>query len=165
MLELVADGDDLALAEQEVVDGLLDLEDVDIDQQVWKLGADVGDGARHHDVGDAGHRADLQFQVGAALQALDDELQVLDLVVDAVDLAEDVAGLARRRVAPALAAEELQAEQRLGMLHDAADAGRGDVEKARGAADAAGDHDGADDFDLPEGEHAEVRSRACRLAG
>jgi len=52
-----------------------------------------------------------------------------------------------------LAAEELQAEQRLRVLHDAADAGRGHVEKASGAADAAGDHDGADDFDLPESEH------------
>jgi hypothetical protein len=122
------------------------------------------DGARHHHIRDARHGADLQFQVGTAFQPPDDELQILDLVADTIDLAEDVAGLSRRRIASAFSAEQLQPEQALGMLHDAADTGRGHVPKARGAPDAARNHDGADDFDLPESEHRQDWSRGCQSA-
>jgi hypothetical protein len=72
------------------------------------------------------------------------------------DLIEDRVGLRRRGVAPAPAAEQLDADRRLGVLHDAADAGRRDVEQARRAANRAGDHDGADHLDLPQGEHLRV---------
>lgn len=57
------------------------------------------------------------------LQARSGAVNDQNLVVDPIDLAEYVACLRRRRVAPSLAAEQLQSEQPLGMLHDATDTG------------------------------------------
>jgi hypothetical protein len=42
------------------------------------------------------------------------------------------------------------------MLHDAADAGRRNIEQTRSATDAAGHHDGPDDLDLAERKHERV---------
>ena len=66
----------------------------------------------------------IRLEHRAALEPRDDELKILDLVVDAVDLAEDRVGLAGRRVAAALAVEQTHADRRLRVLHHAADAGR-----------------------------------------
>ena len=111
MVEARAHGDGLALAQQDVVERLLELQHVHVDQQVGEALAHALDGARHHDVGDAGHRADPELGVRALREAADDVLQVADLVVDGVDLVEDVARLGARRVAAVAAAEQFQAER------------------------------------------------------
>ena len=90
MIEPVAHGDALALAEQEIVDRLLDLEDVDVDAQIGIAPPDALDRARHHDLGDARHRTDAQFRQRAAADPGDDLGEIVDLLVDAVDLLEDV---------------------------------------------------------------------------
>ena len=154
MLEARAHRHRFALAQQDVVERLLELQDVHVDQEVGEALAHALDSARHHDVGDAGHRADPELGVGALRQAADDVLQVADLVVDGVDLAEDVARLGARGVAAMAAAEQFQAEDGLGMLHHPADARRGDVEQARRAAHGSGHHDGPDDLDLAQRQHA-----------
>ncbi len=69
--------------------------------------AHVGDGARHHHIGDARHRGDLELDAGAALDPGNNELQILDLVVDAVDLVENRIGFPRRAVAAASAVKQL----------------------------------------------------------
>src|SRR6266404_3923653 len=148
MLEPVTHGDAIATTEQQIVDGLLDLEDVDVDPQFRITAPHPLDRARHHDLRDAGYRADTQFGQIAASDLGDDLGEIIHLLVDAVDLLEDVAGFRRREIAPVLALEEANAQGFFGIFHQPADAGRRHVEKSRRAADRAGHHHGADHLDL-----------------
>src|SRR6185295_5796417 len=162
MLEPVAHGDAIATAQQQIVDGLLDLEDVDVDPQLRIAAPDPLDRARHHHLRNAGHGADAQFGQIAASDLGDDLGEIIHLLVDAVDLLEDVAGFRRREIAPVLALEEADAQGLLGVFHQPADAGRRYVEKPRRAADRASYHHGADHLDLAKRHH--VRSLASRVA-
>jgi len=61
MVESVADCRAIALAEQEVVDRLLDLQDVDIHPQVGITPSRLLHRARHHHLRNARHRSDAQL--------------------------------------------------------------------------------------------------------
>src|SRR5882672_11226568 len=106
MLEPVAHGDAIAAAQQQIIDGLLDLEDVDIDPQIGIAPPHPLDRARHHDLRDARYRADAQFGQLAAPDLGDDLGEIIDLLVDAIDLFENAAGFRGREVTPVLALEE-----------------------------------------------------------
>src|SRR3954468_11338035 len=109
MLQAVAHRHALAAAEHEVVDGFLELEDVDVDAEIRIAPPDPLDRARHHDLRNARHRADAQFRQSAASDLGDDLGEIIDLLVDAVDLLEDAAGFGRREIAPVLTLEEANA--------------------------------------------------------
>src|SRR5206468_318537 len=113
MLEPVAHRYALAAAEQEIVDGFLQLEDVDVDAEIGIAAPHALDRARHHHLRDARHRADAQLRQRAASDLGDDLGEIVDLLVDAVDLLENVLGLRRREVATVLALEEADAERAL----------------------------------------------------
>src|SRR5713101_8170530 len=89
----------------------------------------------------------------------DDLGEIVDLFVDAVDLLENALRFRRRKIASVLALEESDAERFLGVFDRAADAGRRHVEKFGCAADGAGHHDGAYNFDLAQRHHAETLPR------
>src|SRR5262245_4644343 len=124
MIELEAQGDQLAFAKQEIIDSVLDLQNVDFDEEIRQCLAQIGNRARHHDVCNAWHRTNLEFGTGATLDSRNDKLQIFDLVVHAVDLAENGVGLRGRAVAATAPAEQLDTNRSLRVLHDPADAGR-----------------------------------------
>ena len=123
--------------------------------QIRIAAPDALDRARHHDLGDARHRADAQFRQIAASDLGDDLGEIVDLLVDAVDLLEDVLGFRCREIAAVLALEEADAERLLGVFHQPADARRRHVEQLRRAADRAGHHHGADHLDLAQRHHVQ----------
>ena len=86
MVEPITHGDAIALVQQQIVDRLLDLEDVDVDAQIGIAPPDPLDRAGHHDLGNAGHRADAQFRQRAVPDLRNDFGEIVDLLVDAVDL-------------------------------------------------------------------------------
>ena len=55
MIEPIAHGDAIATAQQQIIDGLLDLEDVDVDPQLRIAAPNPLDRARHHHLRDAGY--------------------------------------------------------------------------------------------------------------
>src|SRR6266702_5895022 len=122
MFEPVAHRHALAAAEQEIVDGLLELEDIDVDAEIRIAAADALDRARHHHLRDARHRTDAQFRQSAAADLGDDLGEIVDLLVDAVDLLKNVFGFRRRKIAAVLALEEADAERALGVFDETADA-------------------------------------------
>ena len=156
MIEPIAHGDAIATAQQQIIDGLLDLEDVDVDPQLRIAAPNPLDRARHHHLRDAGYGADTQFGQVTAPDLGDDLGEIIHLLVDAVDLLEDVAGFRRREIAPVLALEEADAQRFLGVFHQTADAGRRHVEQPRRTADRARHHHGPDHLDLAKRHH--VRS-------
>ena len=82
----------ISAAEQQIIDGLLDLEDVDVDPQIRITPPHPLDRARHHDLRNARHRADAQLGQIAASDLGDDIGEIVHLLLDAVDLLEDVTG-------------------------------------------------------------------------
>ncbi|MGY4367270.1 hypothetical protein ACVW1A_003335 [Bradyrhizobium sp. LB1.3] len=153
MLQPVAHRDALAATEQEIVDGFLDLEDVDVDAEVGIAAADTLDRARHHHLRDARYRADAQLRQSAAADLGDELGEVVHLLVDAVDLLEDVLGFRRREIAAVLALEEADAERAFGIFDEAADPRGRNVEQLRRAADGARHHHGTDHFNLAQRHH------------
>jgi hypothetical protein len=71
-------------------------------------------------------------------------------LMDLIDLLEQAARLRRRLDATAHALEQAQRQPILGIGQQAADRWLRDREQAGRTADRAGDHDGPEDFDLPE---------------
>ena len=153
VIEPIAHGDAIAPAEQQVIDGFLDLEDVDVDAQLRVAPPDSLDGARHHDLRNARYRTDTQFRQRAASDLGDDFGEIIDLLVDPVDLFEDALCFRRGEIASILALEESDAERFLGIFDQTADAGCRHIEQLGRAADGACHHDGADDFDLAQRHH------------
>jgi len=121
VIELGAQRHQFAFAEQQIIDGILDFQDIHLDRQVGQCPAQVRDRARHHYAGDARHRTDFQFRLGTALDSRNHKLQIFDLVIDAVDLAENRIGLWCRAVPASSTAEQLDSDGRLGVLHHPAD--------------------------------------------
>src|SRR4051812_36118248 len=66
MLQAVAHRHALAAAEHEIVDGFLELENVDVNAEIRIAPPDPLDRARHHDLRNAWHRSDAQFRQSAA---------------------------------------------------------------------------------------------------
>ena len=153
MVEPVADRHDLALAKQQVVDRLLDLEDVDIDHQVRMGAPDPLDRPRRHDVRDARHGADPQFLCRAGLETGDHRAEILDVAEHRVDLLEDPAGPGGRDEPSVPAVEQPESQGRLGVFHQPAEPGRRDVEELGRTREGPGHHDGADHLDLAQGQH------------
>ncbi len=110
MIEPVAHGDAIAPAEQEIIDGLLDFQDIDVDAQFRIAPPHPLDGAGYHDLRNARHRADAQFRQRAAANLGDDLGEIVDLLVDAVDLLENILRLRGRKIASVLTLEESDAE-------------------------------------------------------
>jgi hypothetical protein len=123
VLELVAHGDAIAPAEQEIIDRLLDFQDVDVDAQVRIAPPHPLDRARHHHLRNARHRTDAQFRQRAVADLRDDLGEIVDLLVDAVDLLENALGFGGRKIASVLTLEEADAERFLGVFYQPADAG------------------------------------------
>ena len=146
-----------AAPKQKKVDRLLELEDVEIDQKIGVAPAQVGNRQRRHGVADARRRPEPEFRAHAAIERPDRELEVFEVAVKLVDLGEDRCRLGRRDETPATPREELRAKRVLGVLHETAEPGRGDVEQPRRSGDRPGQHDRADDFDLAQGKHGRTR--------
>ena len=145
----------LAAPEQKKVDRVLDLEDVEIDQKIGIAAAQVRHRQRRHCVADARRRAEPELRAVAPLQRPDREVEVVEVAVKLVDLGEDRRRLGRRNETPSAPREEPRAERILGVFHQSAETRRGDVQEPRRPGDASGQHDGADDFDLAQGQHGQ----------
>ena len=61
VIEPIAHGNAITSAEQQIIDGLLDLEDVDVDSQFRVAPPHPLDRPRHHDLRDARHRTNAQL--------------------------------------------------------------------------------------------------------
>jgi hypothetical protein len=110
MFEPVAHRHQLALAEQDVIDGLLNLEDVDVQPEIGVNLPQLLDDAGHDDMRAAGDRAQFQLDVGSAFDAGHRVVEIVDLLVDAVDLHEKVFGFRHWHIAalPPLKQPELE---------------------------------------------------------
>src|ERR1700752_3579828 len=148
MMEPIAHRDAITPAEQEKIDGLLDLEDVDVDPQVGISSPHPLDRAGHHDLGNAGHRTNAQLRQRTMSDLGDDLAEVVDFLVNTVVLFKDVLGFGRWEIAPALALEESDTKRFLGLFHQSADTRRRHVEKLGRAANGARHHDRPDNLDL-----------------
>ena len=158
MIEAIAHGHQFAAPVQQVVDGLLDFQDVDVHYQIGILLAQALDGPWHQELRDAGHGGEREDRGGAALEGFDGMLEVLHLSVDVVDLIDDAFGFRGRDEATVAAGKQPHAEHRLGVLHDPAYPRGGNVEKTGRTIHGACHHDGPDHLDLPQGQHDVPRS-------
>ena len=154
MVEAIARRHELAALEQEIVDGLLDLQDVEVDVELGEALADLHHRAGGDELRDRGHRGEGELGLGAALQPVEGVGEPGHLLEDLVDLLEDRCRLGRRHEKAGLALEEPHPEALLGVLHQPADPGRGDVQILGRALDGAGHHDRADHLDLSQREIA-----------
>src|SRR5260370_222856 len=117
VIEARTHGDNLALSEQQVVDGLLDLQQVDIDRQVRKPGQKQLDRTRDHHLRNGRGRSNLEFLRSAAVDFADDVPKVLDSAENDVDLLEDFLRSRGRHEPSTALVEELHAQRLLRVLH------------------------------------------------
>ncbi len=153
MRDVVAHRDNLALAEQQIIDRFLDFEDVDVHLDIRIAVKQRGNGLRHHDVGDTGNRPDRQLDTQTTLKPPDRILEVVDLAMNFLQLRKNITSLVGGNVTSGFLDEELDAERSFDVLHRPADAGLGNVHQASGAGDRAGNHDCPHDLDLAQGQH------------
>ena len=137
---------------QQVVDGFLDLQDVQVDIEVGKPPAYTLHRPRGDELRDRRYGSEGQFRLAAPVELVDRKAEVPDLLVDLVELIEQRLGFRRRHEQACLALEQPDTEGFLGVLDEPADARRRHVEQAGGAVDRAGQHDRTDHLDLPKSE-------------
>ena len=164
MIEPRADGHHLALPEQQVVNGLFDLQRIDVDGQIRMAVPHPFDRTRDHDVGNARDRPDPQLLRSPGLEAADHVAKVLDLREDRIDLLEDAAGLGGWDEAPIATVEQPETERGFGMFHQPAEARGRHMEELGCAGDGPGDHDGPDNLYLAQREHSKRMIRRCVAA-
>ena len=109
VIEARTHGDHLALSEQKIVDGLFDLEQVDVDHQIRKTGQKQFDRARDHHLRNGRGSSNPEFLRSAAVDLADDVPKVLDSAENDVDLLEDFLRRCGRHEPSTALVEELHA--------------------------------------------------------
>src|SRR5690606_22705376 len=116
-------------AQHEVIDGLLDLDQLDIDPHIRKTVPEARDRPRNHRLGDAGYRSDGKLDALAAPQLAQGEVEMPELLVDFLELFENILRLGCGNQSSAVAHEQRDAEIAFQVLQRPADAGLRDIEE------------------------------------
>ena len=165
VVEAVAGGDELAPLQQQVFDGLLDLQHVQVDVELGEAAAHLHHRARGDELGDGGHRG--EGELGIRPRASAGRARRTGRTSSGGS-----AGSARRPAPPrppAAKSPALRSKRRTPRLSsvclsEAADPRRRHVQEFGRALDRPGHHHGADDLDLSQREIRHGRATSSPVA-